>query len=357
MTTKSSENITGQKKMLQVLRGEKSETPPLWLMRQAGRHLKEYLKIRSKAKNFLDFCYTPDLSVEATLQPIRRYGFDAAILFSDILVIPDALGQQVDFVPGTGPVLEAISSAKELEVLKADRLHDHLAPVYEAIGRIRQELSEHHSQTTLIGFAGAPWTVATYVVEGGGSKDYQKTRKWAYGAPEEFGLLIDILVDATSDYLIRQIDSGVEAVQLFDSWAGVLSPSQFDRWVIEPAQKIIERIRAVHPDIPIIGFPRGAGLLYERFVQETEVNAVSIDATIPLAWAAEHLQSHCAVQGNLDNLALLTGGPAMEAEVAHILAAFSDGPFIFNLGHGILPETPVPHVERLVELVRGDELG
>ncbi len=347
-------NSSNQKKMLTVLNGQKTETPPLWLMRQAGRHLKEYLEIRAKAKNFLDFCYSPDLAVEATLQPIRRYGFDAAILFSDILVIPDALGQQVDFVPGTGPVLEAISSVEELKKLSADRLHDHLAPVYEAIGRIRQELPDN---TALIGFAGAPWTVATYVVEGGGSKDYQKTRKWAYGAPEEFQILIDILVDATADYLIRQIDSGVEAVQLFDSWAGVLSPSQFDRWVIEPAKKIIGRIRAVHPDIPIIGFPRGAGLLYERFVQETGVNAVSIDSTVPLSWAVENLQSHCAVQGNLDNLALLTGGPAMEAEIAHILAAFSDGPFIFNLGHGILPETPVPHVERLVELVRGSSIG
>jgi len=343
-----------QKKMLKTLNGQQTDTPPLWLMRQAGRHLKEYLEIRAQAKNFLDFCYTPDLAVEATLQPIRRYGFDAAILFSDILVIPDALGQQVDFVPGTGPKLEAISTVEGLKKLSKDRLHDHLAPVYEAIGRIRNELPE---ETTLIGFAGAPWTVATYVVEGGGSKDYQTTRRWAYSAPEEFGELINILVDATADYLIRQIDSGVEAVQLFDSWAGVLPPSQFDKWSIEPAKKIIARIREKHPDTPIIGFPRGAGLLYQRFVEETGVNAVSIDATVPLAWAAENLQPHCAVQGNLDNLALLTGGPAMEAEVAHILAAFADGPFIFNLGHGILPETPVPHVERLVELVRGTSVG
>jgi len=353
MTSKNAD----QKKLLQALAGEKTEIPALWLMRQAGRHLKEYMEIRAKAKNFLDFCYTPDLSVEATLQPVRRYGFDAAILFSDILVIPDALGQHVEFVPGTGPKLEAISTVEELGKLKPDRLHDHLAPVYEAIGRIREELTHLPGENTLIGFAGAPWTVATYVVEGGGSKDYQKTRKWAYGAPEEFGALIDILVDATSEYLIRQIDSGVEAVQIFDSWAGVLSPGQFDRWVIEPTKKIIGRIREAHPNTPIIGFPRGAGLLYQRFVQETDVDGVSIDATVPLAWAAENLQNHCAVQGNLDNLALLTGGPAMEAEIAHILAAFSDGPFIFNLGHGILPETPVPHVERLAELVRGASIG
>jgi len=342
------------KKMLATLNGQQTDTPPLWLMRQAGRHLKEYLKIRAKAKNFLEFCYTPDFAVEATLQPIHRYGFDAAILFSDILVIPDALGQQVDFVPGTGPKLKAISSIDELEKLSKDSLHDHLSPVYEAIVRIRGELPE---ETTLIGFAGAPWTIATYVVEGGSSKDYQKTRKWAYDAPDEFGVLIDILVDAIADHLIRQIESGVEVVQLFDSWAGILPPSQFDKWSIEPAKKIIARIRAEHPDIPIIGFPRGAGLLYQRFVQETGVNAVSIDATVPLTWAAKNLQPHCAVQGNLDNLVLLTGGPVMEAEVAHILAAFADGPFIFNLGHGILPETPVPHVKRLIELVRGTSVG
>ena len=352
MVTPNQKKIT--KKMLVTLNGQQTNTPPLWLMRQAGRHLKEYLKIRAKAKNFLEFCYTPDLTIEATLQPIRRYGFDAAILFSDILVIPDALGQQVDFVPGTGPKLEAISSFDELEKLSKDRLHDRLSPVYEAIGQICCELPE---ETVLIGFAGAPWTIATYVVEGGGSKDYQKTRKWAYDAPDEFGVLIDILIDATADHLIRQIESGVEVVQLFDSWAGVLPPSQFDKWSIEPAKKIITRIRAKHPDIPIIGFPRGAGLLYQRFVQETGVNAISIDATVPVTWAAKNLQPYCAVQGNLDNLALLTGGPAMEAEVAHILAAFADGPFIFNLGHGILPETPVPHVKRLIELVRGTSVG
>ncbi len=352
MVTPNQKKIT--KKMLVTLNGQKTTTPPLWLMRQAGRHLKEYLEIREKAKNFLEFCYTPDLAVEATLQPIRRYGFDAAILFSDILVIPDALGQQVEFVPGTGPKLEAISSFDELEKLSKDGLHDHLSPVYEAIGKICCELPE---ETILIGFAGAPWTIATYVVEGGGSKNYQKTRKWAYDAPDEFGVLIDILVDATADHLIRQIESGVEVVQLFDSWAGVLPPSQFVKWSIEPAKKIIARIRAKHPDIPIIGFPRGAGLLYQRFVQETGVNAISIDATVPVTWAAKNLQPYCAVQGNLDNLALLTGGPAMEAEVAHILAAFADGPFIFNLGHGILPETPVSHVKKLIELVRGTSVG
>jgi len=352
MVTPNQKKIT--KKMLVTLNGQKTNTPPLWLMRQAGRHLKEYLEIREKAKNFLEFCYTPDLAVEATLQPIRRYGFDAAILFSDILVIPDALGQQVEFVPGTGPKLEAISSFDELEKLSKDGLHDHLSPVYEAIGKICCELPE---ETILIGFAGAPWTIATYVVEGGGSKNYLKTRKWAYDAPDEFGVLIDILVDATADHLIRQIESGVEVVQLFDSWAGVLPPSQFVKWSIEPAKKIITRIRAKHPDIPIIGFPRGAGLLYQRFVQETGVNAISIDATVPVTWAAKNLQPYCVVQGNLDNLALLTGGPAMEAEVAHILAAFADGPFIFNLGHGILPETPVPHVKKLIELVRGTSVG
>jgi len=341
-----------KKNLLHVLNGGKSKTPPIWLMRQAGRHLKEYMAIRSKTKNFLEFCYTPNLSVEATLQPIRRYGFDAAILFSDILVIPDALGQQVNFVSGTGPVLKKISSIYDLKKLTSNNLHNQLKPVYKAINIIKKELRKFHAETTLIGFAGAPWTVATYMVEGGSSKNYQSIRRWAYEAPDEFNVLIDMLVNTTSDYLIKQIDSGVEVIQLFDSWAGVLPPSQFERWVIKPTVKIVDLVRAVHPDIPIIGFPRGAGMLYERFVKETNVDAISIDSTIPLKWAVEKLQDYCIVQGNLDNIALLTGGRAMELEISNILEAFSNGPFIFNLGHGILPETPVSHVERLVELVR-----
>ncbi len=342
------------KKFIRVLKGEAVKPPPLWLMRQAGRHLEEYRALRAKTKNFLEFCYSPDLATEATLQPIRRYDFDAAILFSDILVIPDALGQQVEFVSGEGPKLEPIGKAEDLKKFDRSKIHDHLAPVYETVTRIKKELPE---ETALIGFAGAPWTVATYMVEGGGSKDYQKTRNWAYQAPQSFAMLIDLLVDTTTDYLIRQIESGVEAVQIFDSWAGVLPPGQFEQWALEPAKEMARRIHQAHPDIPIIGFPRGAGLQYVKYAKETGVDAVSLDSTVPLEWAAENIQPHCTVQGNLDNLALLAGGDTMEKEVGRILEAFSGGPFIFNLGHGILPETPVPHVERLVELVRGQTDG
>ena len=347
----SENNMTSNvnKKFIRALKGEAVVPPPLWLMRQAGRHLEEYRALRAKNKNFLKFCYSPDLATEATLQPILRYGLDAAILFSDILVIPDALGQQVEFVSREGPKLDPVSKAEDLKIFDRSGLHDHLAPVYETITRIKKKLPK---ETSLIGFAGAPWTVATYMVEGGSSKDYQKTRTWAYQSPQSFSMLIDLLVDTTSDYLIRQIDAGVEAIQIFDSWAGVLPPGQFEQWALAPVKEIIRRICQSHPDIPVIGFPRGAGFQYVKYAKEAGVDAVSLDSTVPLEWAAENIQPICAVQGNLDNLALLAGGEIMEQEVCRILQAFSGGPFVFNLGHGILPETPVPHVERLVELVR-----
>jgi len=338
------------KPLLQTLAGNSVSPPPIWLMRQAGRHLEEYKALRSKAETFLDFCYTPDMAVEATLQPIRRYGMDAAILFSDILVIPDALGQNVSFVPGEGPKLPPLNGRSDIDRLDLSNLHDHLSPVYETVGRLSQELPR---ETALIGFAGAPWTVATYMIEGGGSKDYQKTRAYAYEVSDDFQALIDILVDATSAYLIRQADKGAEVVQIFDSWAGVLPPVQFDRWVIEPFQKIVSAVKEAHSDLPIIGFPRGAGLAYSRFAEQTGVDAVSLDSTVPLEWAAEHVQKHTVVQGNLDNLVLRAGGDQLEIEVKRVLDIFAGGPFIFNLGHGILPDTPVAHVERLLELVRG----
>ena len=344
--------IQQQKLILKVLQGEKHLPPPIWLMRQAGRHLPEYLKLRSQAENFLNFCYSPRLCVEATLQPIRRYNLDAAILFSDILVIPDALGQQVNFISGTGPVLDPISTVKEIDELNLKPAYKKLSPIYESIEQITEKLQNFDINPALIGFAGAPWTVATYMVEGGSSKDYQKTRKWAYESPEEFSLLIDLLVDAISQHLIQQIKSGIEVVQIFDSWAGVLSPFQFDRWVIEPTKKIIDRIKLKFPDLPIIGFPRGAGLLYKRFIDQTGVDAISIDSSISLPWAVENLQKNVVVQGNLDNLSLMVGGGLMEAEIVNILAAFSKGPFIFNLGHGVLPDTPISNVERLIKLVR-----
>ena len=336
------------KHFLRALNGETLSRPPFWLMRQAGRYLPEYRKVRSTSKNFLDLCYSPDLAVEVTLQPLRRYGMDAAILFSDILVIPDALGQKVEFREGEGPVLEPVRTVADLSRLSLDRLHDHLAPVYETVGRLASEIPK---ETALIGFAGAPWTVATYMVEGHGSKDYATIRTWAYTDPEGFGQLIDMLVEATSAYLIAQIEHGAEVVQLFDTWAGVLSPSQFEKWVLEPTAAIVKKIKAAHPHVPVIGFPRGVGMLYQTFVEWTGVDGVSLDHTMPMAWVAEKLQPLCTVQGNLDNMALIAGGKQMEVEMQRILQALSGGPFIFNLGHGILPQTPPEHVERLVEII------
>lgn len=340
---------TSDKYFIRALKGETLPVPPLWLMRQAGRYLPEYRELRSKSHNFLDFCYSPDLTVEATLQPLRRYNFDAAILFSDILVIPDALGQKVAFKEGEGPVLEPVRSADDVARLNCDRLHEHLAPVYETVSRLASSIPE---TTTLIGFSGAPWTLATYMVEGHGSKDFQAARTFAF-ENNGFADLIALLVDAVSDYLCAQVDSGAEALQLFDTWAGVLSPSQFERWVIEPTAEIVNRVRAAHPDTPIIGFPRGAGVLYPEFVRRTGVDGVSLDNSVPLDWASSTLQPMCTVQGNLDNMALLAGGQALETEAQKILDALTGGPFIFNLGHGILPQTPPEHVARLVDIVRG----
>lgn len=338
------------KPLLNTLNGERQPTPPVWMMRQAGRHLSEYLALREKAKNFLNFCYSPDLAVEATIQPVRRYGMDAAILFCDILVIPDALGQAVSFVAGEGPKLDAISDGEALPEFNEAKLHDHLAPVYETVSRLSVELDD---SVTLIGFAGAPWTVATYMVEGGSSRDYAKTRSWAYQNPDGFQKLIDLLVDATASYLGCQISAGAETVQLFDSWAGILPPDEFDRWVIKPTAEIVKRLRASHGDVPIIGFPRGAGAQYPAFAERSGVDCVSLDATLPLKWAAKNLPAGMAVQGNLDNLLLLSGGDVMDRTARDVIDAFADRPHIFNLGHGILPETPVAHVERLLAVVRG----
>ncbi len=336
------------KKILRALKGEIQGRPPFWFMRQAGRYLPEYRKIRATAKNFLDFCYTPDLAVEVTLQPLRRLHADAAIMFSDILVIPDALGQKVEFKEGEGPVLEPIRSVEQLGVLDKGRLHEHLAPVYEVLSRLSKEIPD---TTSLIGFAGAPWTLAIYMVEGRGGTECGRARLWAYQDPDGFQKLIDILVDAVSEYLIQQVKSGAEVLQLFDSWAGVLSESQFRRWIIEPNRKIVERVRAIHPDVPIIGFPRNAGSLYEDFIRETKMNGVSIDHSVGLQWAKDKLQPHACVQGNLDNHALLAGGDALETSVVQILETLSDGPFIFNLGHGVLPPTPPEHLERVAEII------
>ncbi|OHC75587.1 MAG: uroporphyrinogen decarboxylase [Rhodospirillales bacterium RIFCSPLOWO2_12_FULL_58_28] len=338
------------KLFLRALKGEVLSRPPFWLMRQAGRYLPEYREIRKNAKDFLHFCYTPDLAVEVTLQPLRRYHMDAAILFSDILVIPDALGQKVNFIEGQGPALEPIRSVEGLNRLDINRVNDHLAPVFETVNRLSREIPK---ETTLIGFAGSPWTVAVYMVEGCGGTDCGNAKTWAYKSPDDFQKLIDLLVEATAGYLIEQIKNGAEAIQLFDSWSGVLGEIQFHRWVIKPTAEIVRRIKSVYPKTPIIGFPRHAGVLYKDFVDETGVDGVSLDDTIPLQWAKKELQSRCAVQGNLDNHLLVMGGVEMETEIKRIIETFSKGPFIFNLGHGILQFTPPENVARLAELIHG----
>ncbi|MBV8653998.1 MAG: uroporphyrinogen decarboxylase [Alphaproteobacteria bacterium] len=335
--------------MLEALAGRRSGRPPIWLMRQAGRYLPEYRKLRAQVGGFLDLCFTPDLAVEVTLQPIRRFAFDAAILFSDILVVPHALGQTVSFREGEGPVLRPIRTADDVNRLERDRLPETLAPVYETVRRLSVSLPD---QVALIGFAGAPWTVATYMVEGGTSRDFHHTKLWAYRDPEGFAVLIDRVVDATIEYLRSQVESGAEIIQLFDSWAGVLPEVEFDRWVIAPTRRIVAALRASHPDLPVIGFPRGAGALYPRYFAQTGVTAVSLDTGVPCSWARTALQQLGPVQGNLDPLALVAGGTALANATAAILEAFAAGPFIFNLGHGIVPETPPEHVAELVDRVR-----
>ncbi len=338
------------KRMVRALNGEVLERPPFWIMRQAGRYLPEYRKVRKQSKNFLNFCFSPDLAVEVTLQPLRRYDMDAAILFCDILVIPDALGQQVQFIEGEGPILESLSSVEDVRKLSADRIHEHLAPVYETLSRLAREIPE---QTALIGFAGAPWTVGVYMVEGRGGTDCSRILQWADKEPKDFQMLMDLLVKTTADYLIRQVESGAEIIQLFDSWAGVLSEDQFRRWSIEPTRRIVDRLKDSCPGVPVIGFPRNAGALAEAYVRETGVDGVSLDQNTPLDWIAETLQPLCTVQGNLDNQILITGGDELDREVVKIMKTLGNGPFIFNLGHGVLPQTPLDHVGRVAELILG----
>lgn len=337
------------KSFLRALNGDVVTPPPCWLMRQAGRYLPEYRQVRSDVKTFLELCYTPAKAAEVTLQPLRRYGFDAAILFSDILVVPDALGQNVAFREGEGPCLTPIRSAADLDKLSLDGFRKHLAPVFETVNLLKRDIPP---TTSLIGFAGAPWTVATYMVEGHGSKEFVETKTMAYRHPDLFGKLIDLLVKATGDYLITQIDHGAEAIQLFDSWAGTLPEDQFARWVIAPTKALVERIKSERPGIPFIGFPRGAGALYQPFVEQTGVDAVSLDTGIPLDWAAKVLQPKVTLQGNLDPIMLVVGGEALDKAVDRILSICGQGPFIFNLGHGIIPPTPPENVLRLVERIR-----
>ncbi len=318
-------------------------------MRQAGRYLPEYRAIRATTRSFLEFCYTPDKATEVTLQPIRRFGFDAAIIFSDILVVPDALGQKVWFEEGEGPRLEALTDAAQFGQLSRARLADHLAPVYRAIGNTRAELPH---DTALLGFAGAPFTLACYMIEGGGSRDFAKVKQWAYRHPESFGLLIDLLVESVIDHLAYQVEAGVDAVQLFDSWAGILPEEQLFGWSLEPMVRIAHGLKARHPKVPIIAFPRAVGPAALMYRRPDAFAALSIDTGIGAHWAAKELQPHICLQGNLDPLMLVAGGAALEREATRILDKLGQGSHVFNLGHGVVPQTPPENVAHLVEIVR-----
>ena len=336
--------------LMQALAGQRRTPPPIWLMRQAGRYLHEYREIRKNVASFLDLCFTPELAIEVTLQPIRRFALDAAILFSDILVIPYALGQKVDFVEGTGPVLEPVRGADDLHRLSASVVHERLAPVYETVRGVAAELPD---DVSLIGFAGAPWTVATYMVEGGTSRNFANVKRWAYAAPDEFAVLVDMLVEATTEYLIEQVRNGARVIQLFDTWAGALHEDALARWCLEPTLEIARRVKEADPNVRVIAFPRGAATLYARYARAPEIDGLSIDSAVERAWARAELQPHCAVQGNLDPIALLAGGDQMRQQTEAILGSLANGPFVFNLGHGILPETPPDNVAHLIDIVRG----
>ena len=334
---------------LSALAGETATPPPIWLMRQAGRYLPEYREVRGKVRSFLDLCLNPKLAAEVTLQPSRRFSFDAAIVFSDILIVPYALGQKVEFIEGEGPRLEPIRDSSAISRLDRGGAAKALAPVYETIERVVAELQR---AVPLIGFCGAPWTVATYMVEGGGSKDQAEARLLAYRDPATFQRLIDLLVDSSADYLADQVRAGARALQIFDSWAGSLPEDAFDRWCIAPTRRLIEQVRAKVPGTPVIGFPRGAGVLAERYAKETCIDAIGCDTSQPLGWIKDNLQTLVPVQGNLDPVLLVAGGAELDRRAEAILRSLGSGPFIFNLGHGILPETPIDHVARLVHLVK-----
>lgn len=344
-----SANPVGTKPLLQVLEGHAQEIPPVWMMRQAGRYLPEYREVRAKAGGFLNLCFTPELAAEVTLQPIRRFNFDAAILFSDILVMPLALGRKVEFLAGEGPKLEPMKDAASLSGLRERVDHDVLAPVYETVRRVKAGLP---ANTTLIGFCGAPWTVATYMVAGEGTSDQGPARLFAYRDPENFKRIIDRLVQGSIEYLVAQLKAGADCVQIFDTWAGILPPEQFDRWCMEPTERIVTGVRAQVPGAKIIGFPRGAGAMALPYVEITGVDAIGLDWMFPRSLAHDILQPRVPIQGNVDPLALLAGGAALNREVEDVLT-MADRPLIFNLGHGILPETPIAHVEQMLKRVRG----
>ncbi|MFK0685916.1 uroporphyrinogen decarboxylase [Ochrobactrum sp. BD67] len=337
-----------KRKVLRVIDGETVFPPPIWMMRQAGRYLPEYRETRKKAGSFLDLCYSPDLAVEVTLQPIRRFGFDAAILFSDILVIPHALGRDLRFEEGRGPLMTPID-ADEIFWLETEGVAKRLEPVYETVRLLREQLPD---ETTLLGFCGAPWTVATYMIAGHGTPDQAPARLFAYRFPEAFEKLLNDLADVSAEYLIEQLDAGADAVQIFDSWSGVLDEDCFERFCIQPVARIVQKVRAVYPEARIIGFPKGAGMLYASYRQKTGVDALGLDWSVPLSFAAA-LQEEGAVQGNLDPLRVVAGGSALDEGVDAVLERLGQGPLIFNLGHGITPQAPIENVQRMIDRIRG----
>ena len=343
-------HVAEDKLLVRALRGETVERPPVWFMRQAGRYLPEYRQVRERAGSFLGLCYNPEAATEVTLQPVERFDLDAAIIFSDILVVPQALGQSVDFREGVGPVLEPIRSAAELDRLgRTEEMIERLEPVLETVRRTREALDD---DVALIGFAGAPWTLATYMVEGGGSRDHARVKRWALSDPEGFRQLVDKLVRATSAFLIAQIEAGVDAVQIFDTWAGALPAPEMRRWSLDVIAAVTRRVKEEHPRVPVIAFPRGVGTGYANFV-DAGVDALSLDPTVTLEWAERILHPQVALQGNLDPQFVVVGGAPMREAAQEILRVLGGGSFVFNLGHGLVPETPPAHVAELAALVQG----
>ena len=340
---------TGTPKLINVLGGTPAKRPPVWMMRQAGRHLPEYLELRSRAKNFLDFCYTPSMATEATLQPIRRYGMDGAILFADILLILDAMGLGVEFEKGVGPIVQQIGSAADLGKVPAIKAADRLAPVYETVSRVKAELPK---ETALIGFAGSPWTVSLYAIEGRGKTDKSLAWRWAHGRPDELAAVMDYVIEATAHYLVKQVEAGADALMLFDSWAEGLPDNIFREVIIRPTTKLVAMLRDMGVTVPITGFPRGAGAMLPEYARVTGVTAVGLDtAAVPL-FVNTALPEGMPVQGHLDPLLLIEGGERLDARVRDLVEAYAGRPHIFNLGHGVRPETPIAHVERVLKIVR-----
>lgn len=344
---------TKQKSILKALKGQQTQNIPFWFMRQAGRYLPEYREIRKNVGGFLDLVYDSEKAAEVTIQPLRRFNMDAAILFSDILVIPHALGQPVRFVEGEGPRLDPILNAEDIKKLDVERIDETLVPIYETVSKTREKLSkEGFDEAALIGFSGSPWTLACYMVEGKGTRDFLAAKAWAARDPESFMDLINVISGASLHYLSRQVEAGAEALQLFDSWAGVLDEKMFREYVIGPTKALVTALKKRHPDIPIIGFPRGGGTLCKDYFAQTGVDALGIDYGMSTQWAAENLHSYGCLQGNLDPIHLLNGGEEMRRATEKILEDLSGGPFVFNLGHGVIKETPPEHVAQLSDIIR-----